>query len=584
MRIALLGITDGEPELLTWQHALQRAALPHTTFALCDGRRRRLLLAEMRRARFQALIIANGNVLEATLTPAASRELDWLERSLHIRRLIACAYPSVSNGLQPCTWSGALDGAAVFLSPRGQEVFPYLRPELRIDVGSWAHPGWPLDHVQFETLVRTANGATLIGIHHKADGREEMVQTFAASTLQSHTHLLRPGQLRWLTRGVHLGFERHYLSLHVDDVLLPNPSWNVVTHSSDARTLIRMSTADAARSACWSRERGLRLDLVCNGSGTSRYVADRRATRDPLLDSLMAERTAFGWINHTYGHRDLDDVPRAVIESEIEHNGRWARDVAIDLEPFSLVTGGHSGLADLSATPPRAENPALAAAFAAQGIRFVACDASRPYPAEDGRPVAPGTPFAVGSALAIPRHPINLPFDAATAPQVLDRLRSVQGDRAPSTWREFLVAEAQRLFRLVVSNDPRPHYVHQSNLIQDPDGRVLLHELIDAVLQSHDASVSGMGIEQPRFEEVGSLLLRLARWRAAVADGLITASIAQARVTIENHGSAPVAVPLTGADVGTRYGASRSGWYCAHPGTTIVAVDRSGDAQLARPA
>ena len=575
MRIALVGVTGREAQLASWQEPLQRAGLPYVSLALGEERHRLILLAEMRRARFQALILADAGILEEVLDAAASRELARLERACRTRRLIACAYPTSAIGLRPSPWSGSLDGVAAYLTPRGQELFPYLRSELTIDAGSWGQPAWPLGSAQFEPLVTTADGAALLGIHRHDDGREQMVQTFATNPLQSHTHLLRPGQLMWLTRGVHLGLERHYLSLHVDDVLLANPSWNVATHTSDhdPRTSIRMSAGDAAHSARWSRARGLRLDLVCNGAGTACSAADRPDGRDLLLETLLAEPGCFGWINHTYGHLDLDEAPRAVIEAEIEHNFRWARDAGIALEPLSVVTGGHSGLANLAVTPPRPENSELAAALAARRIRFIACDASRPYPAGPAGRVPPGTPFRVGQALAIPRHPISLPFDAATARQVLDRMGRLDGRREPDAWADFVAGETQRIFRLVLSNDPRPHYVHQSNLVRDADGRVLLQELVDAVLSRYRASLTATWIEQPRFEEVGALLLRLQAWRAAVATGLITACVEGTRVRIDNRAHVPVAAPLTGASVGSRYGATRSGWCVAQPGTTTLLVE-----------
>ncbi|MGA2011713.1 MAG: hypothetical protein ABSH51_14470 [Solirubrobacteraceae bacterium] len=72
----------------------------------------------------------------------------------------------------------------------------------------------------------------LLGIHRGADG-EAMVQTMAAHDRQRHARLLRRGQLAWLTRGVHVGHDRHYLSLHVDDVLLANYCWDVSEHTVD---------------------------------------------------------------------------------------------------------------------------------------------------------------------------------------------------------------------------------------------------------------------------------------------------------------------------------------------------------------
>ena len=64
-----------------------------------------------------------------------------------------------------------------------------------------------------------------------------MVQTFDANSGQVHGHLLRQGILAWLTRGTHLGYQRNYLSVQVDDVLLPNHSWDLERHATatDAR-------------------------------------------------------------------------------------------------------------------------------------------------------------------------------------------------------------------------------------------------------------------------------------------------------------------------------------------------------------
>jgi hypothetical protein len=78
-----------------------------------------------------------------------------------------------------------------------------------------------------------------------------MVQLFDASTAQTQGRLLRRGQLAWLTRGTFVGLERNYLSVQIDDVLLPNNSWDIDRHESDpsARVSLRMTAQDARRAA-----------------------------------------------------------------------------------------------------------------------------------------------------------------------------------------------------------------------------------------------------------------------------------------------------------------------------------------------
>jgi hypothetical protein len=89
------------------------------------------------------------------------------------------------------------------------------------------------------------------------------------------------------------------------------------------------------------------------------------------------------------------------------------------LEAGALITGAHSGLANLSAVPPRGENPQLAA----QEIRFLGCDASRLIrrAGRSRRSAGAGRlAFSVGRALAVPRYPTALAYGASTPLQALD--------------------------------------------------------------------------------------------------------------------------------------------------------------------
>ncbi|MBV9941638.1 MAG: hypothetical protein JO262_05845 [Solirubrobacterales bacterium] len=578
-----MGLTGAEPSLLAWQIALDRAGTPYEVLGLQDRDGRAQLISGMRRSRFQALIVAGAETIGTGLSSSERTELQALERTLGTRRLVAYAYPSPVHGLRPPFWAGPLDGLTASLTPLGRRVFPYLRDALDLDAGSWGYLAAPISPARFVTLLAASDGSPLLGLYRHRDGREEMVQTFAMNACQSHALLLRFGQLAWVSGGSYLGFERNYLPIHIDDVLLANHSWNVVTHrpDDDPGVTIRITADDVAEAATWSRARDLRLDMACNGYGSERYCAAAGVAVDPVLDALLDERRTFGWINHTYSHGNLDEAPRATIEAEIERNLDWARRVGIELEPDALVTGEHSGLANVEATPRRLENPELAPALRAKGVRYIGCDASRPYPAgaigADADLPAPGIPFEVGPALAIPRHPSALPFDSATRHQAVDRWRTHRRADPPPTWEQVMAAEATRIFVTMLSNDPRPHYFHQSNLVsglaaQAPEG-ALLYELIDVVLHRYRRSVRDMPIAQPTFGEVGEALRDRAVWDAACAAGTVVAHREAAGVRIENRSGAELRVPLTGTIAGTWCGATRSGWIPAEPGETFVALD-----------
>jgi len=600
LEVLLLGATEAEPSFRAWRVALEREGVPYRAITLersepargagdparAAGNRpaRGGFIDGLRQALFQAVILATGELLDAALSDSERSALEQFERELGIRRLTAYVYPQAAYGLSTPVWAGPLDGFRANLTPTGARVFPYLRGPVPIDTGSWGYLAEPLSADRFETLLAGPSGSALVGIHRDRDGREHMVQTFAANAGQTQSQLLRHGQLAWVTRGRYLGYERNYMPLHIDDVLLPNHSWNVTRHATDRHTgaLIRMTAGDAAHAADFARSRGLRLDLACNGSGSERYTREAGVDRDPLLAALLDQREVFGWIDHTFGHVNLDDAPRATIESEIARNRSWAHHVGIALEPGALITGEHTGLANLATMPPRGENSQLAPALASQGIRFIACDASRPYPAVAQRPEGPrwppGTPFAVGPALAVPRHPTALPYDAATREQVLDRRSTDGSGRTPLSWRQILADEVRRIFTALMSNDPRPHYFHQSNLVvKGTDGGPrggaggIFYTLIDAVLERYRTLLSPEApIVQPAFGEIGELLSRWSAWRSALADGTICAYADSSRVTIVNRAGQALDVPLTGTTLGTDYGGTRSGWVQAPPGETIV--------------
>jgi hypothetical protein len=560
MRILLLG-AGTEPSFRTWQLALENAGVPYEAVVLGVRRTQFSLQREDGQPRFQAMIVSTGGLVREALPSAARVQLEGLEREFGIRRLTAYALPGAENGLRAPKWAGPLESVSLRLTSSGAAIFPYLQGPLPVDPGSWGYLADPVTDERFDPLVVAGDGSALVGVHRHRDGREEMVQTFDANVSQIQAHLLRRGQLAWLTRGRYLGHDRNYLPLQVDDVLLPNHGWNAASKTIDVtrEAMIRMTADDAHHAARWSRSRGLRLDLVCNGAGSERHAREAGLDADPLLRALLSRRDDFGWINHTYEHMNLDLASRATIEAEIAHNRRWAGQVGIDLEPDAVVTGEHTGLANLTAMPASAENPQLATALAAQGIRSLGCDASRPHPVDgrdpDGPRLAPGVPFVVGSALAIPRHPTLLAYAAASRDQTLDHLRHLGLIDVPS-WPDVLAVEAARIFTTVMSNDPRPHYFHQSNLAagdaaQAPSDGRLFYALLDAVLARYRRYIKlEEPLLQPTLGETGELLRRRMAWRAALQADAVAGYIEGSRVTIVNRTDHAIDVPVsaTGGD------------------------------------
>ena len=109
-----------------------------------------------------------------------------------------------------------------------------------------------------------------------------------------------------------------------------------------------MTPGDVAQAVAWSKSRGLRLDFAFNGGGSELYKADNDVANDPLADAFAdpATRSAFGYINHTYDHPNLDCSTAPFITKEIADNLAWGAAARPAARPSEVVTGEHSGLAN----------------------------------------------------------------------------------------------------------------------------------------------------------------------------------------------------------------------------------------------
>jgi hypothetical protein len=113
------------------------------------------------------------------------------------------------------------------------------------------------------------------------------------------------------------------------------------------------------------------------------------------------------------------------------------------------------------------------------------------------------------------------------------------------------------MLRHILANDPRPHYVHQSNLA----GERMLYELVDATLDRHD-HLFAVEMTQPTLAEAGAELARQAAWQDALHGRRVTAFLKDGHVHLRS--TEPVQVPVTGALRTAGDGAAESsGWTAA---------------------
>jgi hypothetical protein len=568
MRVLLLSATGSEPTTTAWEATLKREGVPYDELVAAAGHTPYTLntfadtLADgTPRAKYQAVIVAVGGLYRqddtgqyvSALSADEWQALATYESTYGIRQVTAFTYATPEYGLNYPTVSGDQGGVVGSLTTAGNSVFPYLNGPVPIDRGAYGYQATPASGAKFQTLVSGPNGSALLGVFTHADGREEMVSTVDANPYQLHNMLLRHGMLSWVTRGIYLGTERNYMSVHVDDIFLSSDHWDTTTHSETTTNPIRMTDKDVDRAVAWSATNAFRLDLLFNAEGS-----DTAGRRDKLTNELVKYRSKFGWVNHTYSGEPNNDTDYQHVVDDIQKNLDWAKSNKIAIDGGELVFDEHSGY----------NNPNVFPALAAKGVNWVGDDASR-FP--DQRPW--------GSALSVPRYPSSIYYNVGTKAQMLDEYNyrylppSLGGscqDTAtttcftqPVTWDQLVDSEVRIMMRHVLGNDPRPHYVHQANLAQDG----VLYLVVGELLKRYRAYFNPV-LVQPTMTGDGQLLRTQALWAANQSQ--VTSYLQGGKIHVQSTASSTVQFPLAGVTgVGSTYGGQVSGWTAIAPGATL---------------
>ncbi|MFC8277084.1 hypothetical protein ACFUJR_32065 [Streptomyces sp. NPDC057271] len=623
--LTVLVVDDGGGAVEAITAELRSTGVPYRRVDLADSSRPVIDAAFLSdtvsgrpRAKYQGVVLPH----EAAFGPDSAEQaaLTAYEKSFGIPQVDAYTWAHPGVGLDYTSdggFSGPLDGAAAAVTAVGRTgPFRYLDGPVTFEDNdpsiseSYGYAGRPREGFTslLDIPVDGGGRASLIG-EYAHDGRRELVVTFAYNQYQRQFRVLARGIVEWLTQGVHLGQNRNYFSVHVDDVFAPDARWDTTRNCTPGdfdcpggdgeagENPVRMTAADATYAAAWQKSAGFTLDMVYNGGQGEQWKTENGGT-DPLAARLIADRAQYRWINHTYTHpflgcvQDNTTVPwqcaktaagatrwtsRSTISAQIRDNHNWAVAKGISVDRTELVTGEHSGLKTLPQQP--VDNPNLSGALSDNGVKWIASDNSR-EPLQ--RPV--------GAAKTVPRHPMNVYYNVGTAAEMADEYNWVYTSRAdggsgicesdPASTclpapldtatgyaTHIVPQEARTALSHVVANDPRPHYVHQSNLAEDR----ILYPVLDRVLADYRGLFAdNTPLVNPRQRDVGTELNRRTAWDRALAAGRVTAYRIGATVTVKAPSGvvAPVTVPegtrkqlLLGTAVfGTPYAGARSAW------------------------
>ncbi|MEU3961344.1 hypothetical protein AB0F42_16195 [Streptomyces buecherae] len=630
--LRVLVVDDGGPATAAIAAELDSAGTPRTTVALRDTGRPRIDAAFLSdtvdgrpRAKYQAVVLPNDNPFGAD--SAEMTAITAYEKRFGIRQVDAYTHARPEVGLnyaQDPGYVGPLDGRTAQVTAAGAAgPFGYLDGAVPFEdndpnvTESYGFLAVPLDrppgdgkftsYVDAPLAGTTARGS-LVG-EYAHDGRRELVVTFVYNQHQRQYRLLARGIVEWLTQGIHLGADRNYLAVHVDDVLGADDRWdselNCTPGDVDCGSAgdgtepdpIRMTAEDAEYARTWSAAHDLTLDMAYNAGGSE---AHREANdgEDPLADQFLADQHAYRWVNHTYNHlflgcvQDVSVVPwkcatdllgrtrwtsGLTISQQIEDNLDWAGRQGLAVDRSELVTGEHSGLASRPQQPT--DNPALAPALSDSDVAWIGSDSSR-EPAQR----------AAGPALTVPRYPMNVFYNAGRAAEQVDEYNWIYASKAdggsgtcetaphttclpqaldPETgYASYIVPlEADIGLAHVTNNDPRPHFLHQSNLAEDR----IAYPVLDRILRDYAALFAdNTPLVNSRTRDIGTELRQRAAWKSALDSGKASAYRIGNTVTVTTPAGTDVAATLPAGSeqrteegsvpFGSPYAGLRSGW------------------------
>ncbi|MEU6151831.1 hypothetical protein ABZ816_17715 [Actinosynnema sp. NPDC047251] len=509
----------------TWRSVLDRFGTPYDVLlAGSEPVTPQRLTTPEGVGRYNAILLTNNALLREGPAGQFTSALDgpqWTalwdyERTYRVRQVAL----NTAAGTEPedhCLRARsevAVEGTPVplALTDAGREVFDHLNPDVRIPLtGSYLYRTGLAPGCTAEPLL-TAGDDVVAVLSRAPDGRERLALTFSTGVGSVPELLLGRGLLRWATRGVLLGEQRHWFSVDVDD-------WFNVTMRKypDGRTgLYRLDGRDAVAAAAAQDELArrhpqageFRLNLPYNGSrldAGAPATCEDTGSPDSLSGCSKFLVDEFRWVNHTANHPQMNDTTYAVNRAEIERNLEFAAAAGIPVPPTVLKTPEYSGLgvyhpdrADLSGPPTDhglgGSNQALLDAARDLGVKYVQGNMSfaghRPpcFNCGVAHPLRP-------EVFVVPDWPTSIAFEA-TEPAEQTALFNAAYGRAGTdpehgdrdlTYEEIIETEAEIAAQHLMNGSVYAHTLHQGNVREYRPGHSLTFDWVGATVAKYSA-------------------------------------------------------------------------------------------------
>ncbi|MGH3715188.1 MAG: hypothetical protein ACRDT4_17250 [Micromonosporaceae bacterium] len=527
LRPLVVALDGDDFGLATWTSVLDRIGTPYDVLL---ARNEPLTADRLVRGdgtgRYNAILLSNNSLLyqdESGGFLSAFDATEWntlwdYERNYDIRQVsLYTAYGTFPEDY--CLRAGSEGGVgdspiSASLTSTGASLFDRLRTDIQVPIS--------LSYVYYSTVAADCgarpilmNGSSVLGVlSTSTDGRERAALTFTSNQYLPQTYLLTYGLLRWATKGVFLGEQKHYLEVDVDD-------WfNWTDHLYPDGTLesdpgFRMSGTDAysayqqqlALRAAYPRASGFTLNVPYNGDGIDTAAPAQCSssnTPDPLTSYSRCLRSHFRWINHTLTHPKMNNTPYAENLFEIKENIRIGKKIKLAVPTPVLKTPEYSGLGVYHPDPTNdidpptdyglaASNPEMLRAAKDAGVKYLHGNMSfgshRPACFNCGvvHPMEP-------SLMIVPDWPTNIAYHVTAPAEETLFYNSYYGPTGKFpywdhelTYDEIIAFESEIAMQHVMSGSIYSHTFHQGNLRQYATNRSLTFDWVTAVAAKYSA-------------------------------------------------------------------------------------------------
>ncbi len=368
LKVLLVGTGSTDPTTAAWASALSQEGVSYTEVTATGTYGAETVTLPTLSAGsvgdYNGVVIADS---PAAFAAGQLSALDTYESTFSVRQIDGYTFPYL--GITDAS-AGALDGTTGTLTAAGLSALPSLAGPIPFATGTYGYPATVTAGAPFTPWLDNSAGQVLAGVyeHPSTDaqaGVAELELGFDYNATQLQWELLAPGLVNWVTDDSHLGINRNYVEMDIDDTFTPDNAWSVAVHDNDYSDADsqRMDPSDVISAADWSdptqendasaRPAGepataFRLDQLFNYGGTVEYqngeldlpgepascdtAGDAAGTcgPDPLLAQFQATDPAtgkpysddFGWLSHTYDtpYLDVGCASQDYIEAELNEN------------------------------------------------------------------------------------------------------------------------------------------------------------------------------------------------------------------------------------------------------------------------